>query len=156
MYHLFFHFHSTKKTKRSAPISRVLYLTNQAPVIYLRRKSPYGSSVLPSVADSDSLGRTTLQSTVYMNLQPPVGTARRSPAGWWSLTPPSHPYRPCRRRSFSSALTCSHPQLLFSEVRRPMLPGLSSRRVRQRLKNVPFSASDKPEHCIFGDKDTTF
>ncbi len=29
-----------------------------------------------------------------MNLQPPDGTARRSPAGWWSLTPPSHPYRP--------------------------------------------------------------
>ena len=26
------------------------------------------------------------------NLQPPDGTARRSPAGWWSLTPPSHPY----------------------------------------------------------------
>ena len=32
------------------------------------------------------------RSMVYMNLQPPVGTARRSPAGWWSLTPPSHPY----------------------------------------------------------------
>ena len=29
---------------------------------------------------------------VYMNLQPPAGTARRSPAAWWSLTPPSHPY----------------------------------------------------------------
>ena len=31
---------------------------------------------------------------VYMNLRPPAGTARRSPAGWWSLTPPSHPYPP--------------------------------------------------------------
>ena len=29
---------------------------------------------------------------VYANLQPPDRTARRSPAGWWSLTPPSHPY----------------------------------------------------------------
>ena len=29
---------------------------------------------------------------VYMNLQPPDGTARLSPAAWWSLTPPSHPY----------------------------------------------------------------
>ena len=27
-----------------------------------------------------------------MNLQLPDDTARRSPAGWWSLTPPSHPY----------------------------------------------------------------
>jgi len=27
-----------------------------------------------------------------MNLQPPAGTARLSPAAWWSLTPPSHPY----------------------------------------------------------------
>ena len=34
------------------------------------------------------------QPMVYMNLQPPGGTARRSPCGWWSLTPPSHPYRP--------------------------------------------------------------
>ena len=32
------------------------------------------------------------QTMVYMNLQPPVDTAQRSPAGWWSLTPPSHPY----------------------------------------------------------------
>ena len=32
------------------------------------------------------------QPMVYANLQPPDGTARRSPAGWWSLTPPSHPY----------------------------------------------------------------
>ena len=34
---------------------------------------------------------------VYMNLQPPDDTARRSPAGWWSLTPPSHPYQTCPR-----------------------------------------------------------
>jgi len=26
-----------------------------------------------------------------MNLQLPDGTARRSPGGWWSLAPPSHP-----------------------------------------------------------------
>ena len=29
---------------------------------------------------------------VYMNLQLPADTARRSPVCWWSLTPPSHPY----------------------------------------------------------------
>ena len=132
------------KTKRSAPVSRVLYLTNQVPVIYLHRESPRGSSVLPSAAEPDSLGRTTLMSAVYMNLQPPVDTARRSPAGWWSLTPPSHPCRPCGRRSFSSAVTCSHPQLPFSEVERPVLPGLSSR--------TPLRASDRPEHCISGAK----
>ena len=39
-----------------------------------------------------AFGRTTLITMVYMNLQPPEGTARRSPGGWWSLTPPSHPY----------------------------------------------------------------
>ena len=32
------------------------------------------------------------QTTVYANLQPPAGTAQWSPTGWWSLTPPSHPY----------------------------------------------------------------
>jgi len=32
-----------------------------------------------------------------MNLQHPAGTARRSPVGRWSLTPPSHPYLPQRR-----------------------------------------------------------
>ena len=31
------------------------------------------------------------QTMVYMNLQHPAGTARQSPADWWSLTPPSHP-----------------------------------------------------------------
>ena len=29
--------------------------------------------------------------------------ARMSPSGRWALTPPSHPYRPCGRRFFSSA-----------------------------------------------------
>ena len=59
-----------------------------------------------------------------MNLQLPDDTARRSPDGWWSLTPPSHPY-PCGRL-FSSTNSCCHQQLLFSEVERPVLPGLSS------------------------------
>ena len=31
------------------------------------------------------------QTMVYANLQPPDGTAQRSPVDWWSLTPPSHP-----------------------------------------------------------------
>ena len=39
------------------------------------------------------------QSMVYTNLQPPDGTARRSPDGWWSLTPPSHPY-PIKRGGY--------------------------------------------------------
>ena len=33
-----------------------------------------------------------VMTVVYMNLQPPNGTACRSPDNWWSLTPPSHPY----------------------------------------------------------------
>lgn len=63
---------------------------------------------------------------VYMNLQPPAGTAPRSPAAWWSLAPPSHPCRTWRRL-FSSAVTCRRRQLLLSEVECPVLPGLSSR-----------------------------
>ena len=49
------------------------------------------------------------QTMVYMNLQPPVDTAQRSPAGWWSLTPPSHPY-PFDDRSQSEAVIffCRH------------------------------------------------
>jgi len=79
-------------------------------------------------------------SMVYMNLQPPDGTARRSPAGWWSLTPPSHPYptlsvlfegslrKALTGRSFSSSVSNCRQLLLLSEVECPVLPGLSSRR----------------------------
>ena len=62
---------------------------------------------------------------VYANLQPPDGTARRSPAVWWALTPPSHPY-PCGRL-FSSSGSNRHRLLALSPVERPTLPGLSSR-----------------------------
>ena len=49
------------------------------------------------------------QTTVYMNLQPPVGTARRSPVGWWSLTPPSHPYPARHSRIYRAVvLFCRH------------------------------------------------
>lgn len=65
------------------------------------------------------------QSAVYMSLQFPDGTAWRSPANWWSLTPPSHPC-PCGR-SFSSSRSSCRQLLLFSEVGCPVLPGLSSR-----------------------------
>ena len=75
---------------------------------------------------------------VYVNLQLPDGTARRSPVGWWSLTPPSHPY-PCGR-SFSSSISSCRQLLLFSEVGRPMLPGLSSRTIAD--------ASGRPKHCL--------
>ena len=95
-------------------------------VIYLLRTSPCVSSVLPSIASlaAPRAGNPDM-SMVYMNLQPPAGTARRSPVGWWSLTPPSHPY-PCGR-SFSSSLTSCRQLLLLSEVECPVLPGLSSR-----------------------------
>ena len=59
-------------------------------VIYLIRMSPHGLSILPSIGVS----RTGYpQTMVYMNLQPPDGTARRSPDDWWSFTPPSHPFQ---------------------------------------------------------------
>ncbi len=92
--------------------------------IYLNRLSPDGSSVLPSTV-TRSGGHP--QTVVYMNLQPPEGTARLSPDGWWSLTPPSHPCHSYTWRSFSSACSHCHQWLPFSEVERPALPGLSSR-----------------------------
>ena len=65
--------------------------TIRMPVIYLVPESPLGSSTLPSaVARRNRTSRP--QSAVYMSLQLPDGTAWRSPASWWSLTPPSHPY----------------------------------------------------------------
>ena len=77
-----------------------------------------------------------------MNLQPPDGTAQRLPAGWWALTPPSHP---CSfERSFSSSGSSCHQLLALSPVERPMLPGLSSR--------VFLDTSDRPEHCFQGAK----
>jgi len=90
--------------------------------------------------------------TVYANLQPPDGTAPRSPAGWWALTPPSHPYplkissltKSKRGRLFSSPGSSCHQLLALSPVERPMLPGLSSR--------VLLNTSGRPEHCFRGAK----
>ena len=61
------------------------------------------SSVLPSIGVSRT-GRP--QTMVYANLQPPAGTARRSPVVWWSLTPPSHPYPSWRQ---AVVFFCLHP-----------------------------------------------
>ena len=91
----------------------------------------------------DSDGPSSL-GTVYLNLQPPAGTARRSPAAWWSLTPPSHPchsknssiFQEKEWRSFSSTLTYRRRQLLFSEVGCPVLPGLSSRATMGRQRQA--------------------
>ncbi len=84
------------KTKNgsSTPISRVLFslARKRASVIYLDCESPHSSSILPSIVALRH--RTDSPRTmVYANLQHPVCTAQRSPVGWWSLTPPSHPYR---------------------------------------------------------------
>jgi len=68
--------------------------TLTVPAIYLLPVSPQTSSVLPSTASPlrQTRAGNPHMAVVYMNLQPPAGTARRSPAAWWSLTPPSHPY----------------------------------------------------------------
>ena len=82
-----------KRKRSSGSISRVLYNgfekhKTSVFVIYLIRMSPHGLSILPSIG----VNRTgNPQTMVYMNLQPPDDTARRSPDDWWSLTPPSHP-----------------------------------------------------------------
>ena len=82
-------------------------------VIYLVPKSPLGSSTLPSTAALKGNRTSRPQSAVYMSLQLPDGTAWRSPASWWSLTPPSHPYYPppwesAGERLFSSTDTYCH------------------------------------------------
>ena len=81
------------KNESTALISRVLFLIyNKVSAIYLIRMSPHGSSILPSAGDNVNRAGNP-QTAVYMNLQLPDGTAGRSPDRWWSLTPPSHPYR---------------------------------------------------------------
>ena len=85
--------HVFVKKERSVPISRVL-----SPAVF----TPQGVCHLSTLQITSQLKHSTLhryknrtdspQTMVYTNLQPPDGTARRSPAGRWSLTPPSHPY----------------------------------------------------------------
>ena len=67
----------------------------------LRRCLPFIYSVNLSTAQAFHPPSFTLRNRadnprtmVYMNLQPPDGTACQSPDSRWSLTPPSHPY-PC-------------------------------------------------------------
>ena len=72
-----------------------------------------------------------------MNLQPPEDTARRvTPRLVVSCTTFSPLPRPTSgpRRLFSSVPTCRRRQLLFSEVERPALPGLSSRARKERQR----------------------
>ncbi len=68
------HARRRKKVKRSrTPVSRVLYDDESSlPVIYLGRRSPVGSSVLPSIGMSRAGNPQTM---VYANLQLPAGTA---------------------------------------------------------------------------------
>ena len=81
-----------KKRKSIAPISRILFwhYCQCLPFIYSAIHTAALAFYPPSRAEAPQTDR--LRSMVYMNLQPPVDTARLSPACWWSLTPPSHPY----------------------------------------------------------------
>ena len=84
------------------------------------------------------------QTMVYANLQPPVGTARRSPAGWWSLTPPSHPYLTTRFRDGRAViLFCRHLLSPIASIFRSGAPCAA----RTFLPHL-FGASDKPEQCF--------
>ncbi len=72
------------KKESTVPISRVLFRRQAAAsAIYPIRESPHGFSIPPSAGVSRA---GNPQTAVYMNLQPPADTARRSPGGWWSLT----------------------------------------------------------------------
>lgn len=129
----------------SAPVSRVLFrhdlsAITSVPVIYLLRKSPCGSSVLPSIGISRAGNPQTM---VYANLQPPDGTARRSPAGWWSLTPPSHPYHIIIYGGCfllpSPTVTNSFYFRKWSTLRCPDFPPVSQRHRRQAVALRSFS-----------------
>ena len=82
-----------------------------------------------------------VMTVVYMNLQPPNGTACRSPDNWWSLTPPSHPY--CQLSGGgcfllpSSAVANSFHFQKWSTLCCPDFP-----------LAPPSDASDRPGHCL--------
>ena len=124
---------SKKKNEKenTVSVSRVLFQL----VIYLLHKSPHGSSVLPSIVTSS--GGLPYMTMVYMNLQPPVGTALRSPAGWWSLTPPSHPYSLLSGHSLLPAPTVTN-SFYFQKWRALCCPDFPL------IKNT----SDKPKQCF--------
>lgn len=108
-------------------------------VIYLICKSPCSSSVLPSiVAFREASGRQPYHDDGIRELaasrrhsldgHPPAGGLLHhlltlAHADFPGIVPDSIR----RGRLFSSAFTCRHQQLPFSEVERLMLPGLSSR-----------------------------
>ena len=109
------------------PGSVPLPLTAAVSVIYLLRMSPHGSSILPSDVSMLSGGKRFTR-TCSLRMARPAD----HPTAGGLLHTPSHPYRgpdqmPFARRSFSSAISCRHRQLPFSEAECPALPGLSSR-----------------------------
>ncbi len=57
-------------------VSHTPLLTYEPSAIYLLRKSPCVSSILPSTVSSKGNRTGSPQTMVYMNLQPPDGTAR--------------------------------------------------------------------------------
>ena len=83
---------------------------------------------------------------VYANLQPPDGTARRSPAGWWSLTPPSHPYS-CPTDGASAGAV-----VLFSHIQLSPTAGIftsgASCAARTFLSCLLAGTSGRPWHCF--------
>ena len=109
-----------------------------APAIYLSRMSPRGLSALPSIENRAGNPR----SMVYMNLLPPESTARRSPADWWSLTPPSHPYLARRRGGCFLLLYPTVANSFYfqkwSALRSPDFPLAPSRCQRQAGTLFPF------------------
>mgnify|MGYP007083570539 CR=1 FL=1 len=130
-----------KKKRKQCPYkpSSVFLLKIRMSVIYLVPKSPLGSSTLPSTVVR-RLRTSRPQTAVYMSLQLPDGTAWRSPASWWSLTPPSHPYH---TRGVAVVFFYRH---LPSPTASTFGSGVpcAARTFLSHLKD----ASDRPEHCF--------
>ena len=152
----------------NAPVSRVLYPTppcgraNGASVIYLLRRLPGGSSILPSIARCEPYphGEEWLptrtdspRSMVYANLQPPDGTARQSPADWWSLTPPSHPY-PNDTFPQGNCIKNGAVVLFFRILPLPATGTFTSGAscAARTFLSCPLGTSDRPWHCFHDAK----
>ena len=89
--------------------------------------------------------------TVYANLQPPDGTARRSPAAWWALTPPSHPCPMTRRPFRRQQKPRREAVILFSRILLSPIAGTFTSGVScaaRTFLSCLCDTSGRPWHCF--------
>ncbi len=99
---------------KSRPISRVLYRTEARLPSFILATYPFWSHL--------SVYKRRVASSLF-RVQNIFGLATRETNSrpccherWWALAPPSHPYRGCPWRLFSSPYLCPREHLLFQEL----------------------------------------